>query len=806
MIENYLKVGFRNITKNKIYSFINIAGLTIGFACCIIIASFIQLELSYDTFHKNANNIYRVNLFGKIGDNEFNVANSPAPLASALLQDYPEVENSVRIQRRQDTFIKKGTTVINEPNFFYADSTIFDVFTLNLIEGNSEIVLSEPNSILITPAMVKKYFNKINPVGKSIILDDDTEYLITGIVEEMPANSHFHFDFLASMQSIEVEFSPLWVSNNVYTYVVLNKKSSGEDLENKLPQMVETRVGPQIQAMMGMSYDDFNKSGNSIKFFVEPLKDIHLSSTTYANIEPGGDIDSVYIFTAIAIVILLLACINFVNLTTSRSSRRSNEVGIRKVLGSHRSSIIKQFLSESLLLTFISLLLSIGLIEAILPLFNSIIGKEIGINYFSNWEIIPVIIITAIIVGILAGSYPAFLLASFRPISVLKGKSTSGGQGERFRSVVVVFQFTITIILLSSTFIIYNQLEYVQNKKLGYNNEQVIILPTISELGNQKIAFKNSLLENSNILKASLSSSLPNRRISATIFRKHNAEENKNYAFVYNFVDYEFLDTYELELKEGRFFSKKFSTDTNTVLINETAVLELGLDKPIGKSLVIPDENEGEVNELKIIGIVKDFHFENLRKKIRPIVFALNEEKEARFLSLKISPQNISATINLLENKWEEFLPGKAFEYQFMDEDFNLYYQEEMRTGKLFSSFTFLAVFIACLGLLGLISFSVEQRTKEIGIRKVMGASITTILMLLSKDFVKWLIIANLLAIPVVYYSMNQWLQNFAYRDSIAPMVFVLAGLLSLIISFLTVSSHTIKAAMANPVDSLRNE
>jgi len=806
MIDNYFKVGYRNITKNKIYSFINIAGLAIGFACCIIIASFIQLELSYDTFHEKADKIYRVNLFGKIGDNEFNVANSPAPLAEALLQDYPEVESAVRIEKIQDTFVKNGTSVINEPNFFYSDSTIFDVFTLNLIEGNKETALSAPNSVLITPEIANKYFGSKHPVGESIILDDGTEYLIKGIVEAMPSNSHFHFDFIASLNTIEDKLSPLWVSNNVYTYIVLNKESTANNLENKLPKMVEARVGPQIQAMMGMSYDDFNKGGNSIKFFVEPLKNIHLSSTTYANIEPSGNIESIYVFTAIAFVILLLACINFVNLTTSKSSRRSNEVGIRKVLGSCRSSLIKQFLSESLLLTFIALLLSIGLIEALLPIFNNIIGKEILINYFTNWEVIPIIICTTIIVGILAGSYPAFLLASFKPTSVLKGKNISGNQGERFRGIVVVFQFAITIILLASTFIIYNQLEYVQNKKLGYNSDQIIVLPTINELGSQKIAFKNSLLEDSNILKASLTSSLPNRRTSATVFRKHNAEENKNYAFAYSFVDYDFLDTYELELKDGRYFSKEFTTDTSAVLINETAVAELGFNNPIGSSLEIPDENNGEAIELKIIGIVKDFHFQNLREKIRPMVLTLNEEQEARFLSLKVSAEELAQTVRIIEDKWKEFLPGKAFEYQFMDEDFEAYYQDEKRTGQLFTSFTVLAIFIACLGLLGLISFSVEQRTKEIGIRKVLGASVPTILVLLSKEFLKWLIIANIIAIPIVYYFMNAWLQNFAYRDSIAPTVFILAGLLSFVISFLTVTSHTLKAAIANPVNSLKNE
>jgi putative ABC transport system permease protein len=806
MIKNYIKIAFRNITNNKIYSFINIVGLAIGIACCVIIASFIQSELSYDNFHENGDNICRVNLFGKIGDNEFNVANSPTPLAEALREDFPEVVKSVRIERVQDTFIKHNNTIIKEGNFFYADSTIFEVFTIKLTEGNPKSALSSPNNVVITEKIAKKYFGTKHPIGETIIKDDGTEFLITGIVKELPTNSHFHYDFIASMSTIEDQLGTMWVSNDVYTYILLSDGSSAIELENKLPKMVEARVGPQIETLMGVSFNDFNKGGNSIKFFVQPLKDIHLSSGTYANIEPGGSLESIYIFTAIAIVILLLACVNFVNLTTARSIRRSSEVGIRKVLGSYKARLVQQFLSESVLITFISLLVAVGLIEILLPIFNSISGKEIHVSYFTNWEVIPILLCITVFVGILSGSYPAFLLASYKPALVLKSKGANGIKGGKFRGAVVVFQFSITIILLASTLIIHDQLTFVQNKNLGYDNNQMLVLPTVNELGNQKIAFKTEMLKNSNISKATLTSSLPNRRLSATIFQKGNSEDNQNYAFTYCYVDYDFMDTYELELKEGRFFSNEFSTDTASVLINETAVAELGFENPLNEGMKIPDEETGGMIELKIIGVVKDFHMENLREEIRPLVIALNTEREASFLSLKINTENLSQSIALVEEQWNKFLPGKAFEYQFMDDDFNTYYMEEQRTGHLFTSFTILAIFIACLGLLGLISFSVEQRTKEIGIRKVLGASISTILIMLSKEFAKWIIISNVIAIPIVYYFMNQWLENFAYRGNITFSVFIIAGLFSLIIATITVSFHTVKAAIANPVKSLKYE
>jgi putative ABC transport system permease protein len=806
MFKIYLKITIRNLLKYKAYSSINIVGLAIGMACCILIFFFVQNELRYDRFHKNAAQIYRVGLKGIIGTEEFNVANAPAPLAETLVREFPEVLHATRVVRAGEIYIRYQDKRFKEENFRYVDSTFFDVFTVEGIRGDIKSALKLPNSVILTPSTAQKYFGTEDPLGKTIIMEDGTEYQVSGIAKEFPQNSHFHFDFLGSLTSLEVSRDQFWIANKAHTYIVLQKDYPPDQLEAKFPDMVRKYVGPLVQNLMGIAYDDFVSSGNSFGFFLQPLLDIHLHSNLGAELEPNNDIKTIYIFSAIGFIILLIACINFINLATARSTRRANEVGVRKVLGSNRFQLMLQFLGESVVFSLIAIFMAIALMELLLPFFNELAGKNLEIRFLDNWFLLPGLIGVALFVGILAGSYPAILLASFQPVSVLKDKFHSGLKGGRIRNGMVVFQFAASIILLVSTLVVYGQLQYIRNERLGFNKEHVLVIPNAGVLGEQQQAFKNELTQNSDIVNVSYSSSLPGRSLSATFFKSENSAEGENHALLYFMADYDFLNTFHLELTEGRYFSRGNSTDSMAVLINAAAVKSLNLTDAVGKPLFLPGDTPEENYTLNIIGVLKDFHMQSLHEKIRPLVVALIEASDVKYVSLKIKPENIQETLNFLESKWLDFVEERPFEYFFLDDDFDRMYRSEIRTAKIFSTFAILAIFVACLGLLGLASFTVERRTKEIGIRKVHGASVAGILFLLSKEFAKWVLLANLIAWPIAWFSMNSWLENFAYRIGIGWWMFVLAGGLALVIALITVSYQAVKAAVMNPVDALRYE
>ena len=807
MLSNYFKTVLRHLLKNKIYTFINIFGLAIGLASFLYISLYVLNEMSYDRFHEKAKNIHLVGFQYHIGSNQFDMALGPCPLAAALVNEFPEVETATRIftktYRGNYNFVEYDNKQYREELFFYADSSVFDVFTIPFISGNPKTALLHPYSIVLTPTMVKKYFGSDNPMGKMVKLEDGNLYTITGVVHPFPPNSHFRFDFLASFNSLDKSRDPDFYDTAVYTYIVLNEKALAADLEAKFPAFARQHYKPIIAKLMGLSVEEFEAKGNKLGFCLVPLLDLHLHSPLTNDFESRGDIKGVYIFIAIALIILIVACINFINLTTARSSQRANEVGVRKVVGSSRKQLVAQFLAESIFLCSVAVIMALVCVYLCLPFLNQLTGTEISLSVLTSWFLLPAILIFTLVVGTTAGSYPAFLLASFQPIFVLKGKGQSNSKGKGFRNALVVFQFTASIILFIGTIIISHQIEFMRKKNLGFNKEHVVVVQSAQKLGTSQISFKNNLLQHPDIISASYSDCLPKLMLEIKPFQKEGSASDENHLFITMFSDYDFIKTYQPELAQGRFFDKQFSTDSTAILLNEAAVTDLEFDYPLEKRLLL---NLHGVKPLNVIGVFKDFHLEPLHYKIRPFAALLLSNQTAPLLSIRIRPGGIPKTLQDIEETWSRFVPGQPCEYVFYDEQFDKDYRAEIQSGKILTSFSALAIFIACLGLFGLASFTAEQRTKEIGIRKVFGATITHILTLLIKDFTKWLLYANLLAWPIAYFIMNKWLQHFAYRTTISWSVFIYVGIMTSVIAIGTITWQAIRAALSNPVESLKYE
>lgn len=802
MLKSYFKIAFRNLIRFKAYSLINIFGLAIGIAACIIILLFVTDEVSFDKHNEKAERIYRVHTRGKLLGNELNMAVSPAPLGETMVNDFPEVTASARIFYTPNMLIRYKDNVFNETRFFWADSSILDIFTIRFIQGDPKTALDQPHTVILTESLTEKYFGNEDPMDKIINMEDGTPYTIKGVIENCPPNSHFRYDMFASLSSWGGnERNDFWVSNNFYTYILLKEGTSATGLQKKLPEFARKYAGPQLQQLLGITFDEALARGYNYEFIMQPLVNIHLNSHLDYEIEPNSDIRYVYIFSVIALFILFIACINFMNLSTARSSIRSKEVGIRKVLGSSKARLVLQFLAESTLLTFFSVLIAIVLVEIFLPSFGTLAGKELRTGYFDNFLVIPALVITIIIVGTIAGTYPAFFLSSFQPVKVLKGGAGAVSRNW-LRSGLVIFQFTITIVLFICTFIVAGQMKYIQEKNLGFDKEHVLVIQRAWTLENQVQAFKDELMKNTDIISVSNTDNLPGRNFNQTVFKPEDAPLSQQYPLATMGTDYDFAKTLGLKVLDGRFFSKEISTDTTAVVLNEEAVKFMELKDPLGKRLILPGQNNPPIT---IVGILRDFHYESLRQKIRPLAVFINKGG-TQFLAVRIKPHKVSQSVHFIQGQYKKFVPDKPFEYFFLDDDFNNLYQSEQKTGQIFSAFSILAIFIACLGLLGLTAFTVERRIKEIGIRKVLGASVSKIIFLIAKEFLKWIIIANLIAWPIAYYFMNNWLENFAYRAGITLWSFIYSGVIALIIALLTVSSQIIKAAASNPVEALRYE
>ncbi len=807
MIKNYLKIALRNLWKSKGFSFINIFGLAIGIAVCLLIMLFVIDEVSYDKYNKKADRIYRVDGDVKFGGTHFILAVAPDPMGPTLKKDYPQVEQYVRFRDRGGFRIKKGNENLQENKVIHADSTLFDLFTLPMIAGDPKTALTEPKSVVITERISKKYFNSTDVVGKLFIVNDTNNYKITGVIKNIPTQSHFNFDFFVSMSSIDESRQNNWLSNNFNTYILLKENTDAKSFESKLKDVVNKYVGEQAQQFLNMSMADFRKAGNFDDYNLTPLTKIHLHSDKVAELGANGNLQYVYIFSAIGIFILLIACVNFMNLSTAHSSNRAKEVGVRKVLGSMKQSLVYQFLSESILISFIALIFAVVFAALLLPYFNQLSGKEIELGLFSKGWLIPSLLLIVVIVGLLAGSYPAFYLSSFQPVSVLKGKLAKGFKSGWFRSSLVIFQFAISIILIIGTVVINNQLKFINNKKLGFDREQVFIIKNTYSLGNQAKTFKNELLNISGVQNVTMTGFLPtgDYRNDSPLYPEATLDQKKAVAMQNWTVDESYIPALQMQITKGRNFSSQMPTDSSALIINEAAAKLLNFDDPINKTLYyITSLKNKTVKEYHIVGVIKDFNFNSLRQIVSPLALFYGEEKGS--VAMQIKTDNISSLIAQVENKWKSIVPGQPFNYSFMNDDFNKIYSSEQRVGKIAMTFSILAILIACLGLFGLVTYAAEQRTKEIGIRKVLGATVSNIVTMLSKDFLILVTIAAFIAFPVAWWAMNKWLQDFAYRINISWWIFIVAGVVALLIALITVSFKAIKAAIANPVKNLRTE
>lgn len=814
MIKGFIKVSFRNLIRFKTHSLINIAGLAVGITCFITLSLFIKDELSYDKFFKNADSIYRIYVKSSINGQESNNCKTGAPLGATMMRDFPEVLSYTRIGYFGSHVLKYKDKVFRAWSLYTADSTFFNVFSLQLISGNPKTALVNPNSVVLTESVAKTFFGDENPVGKILRVDSSGSYLVTGVMEDFPEHSSFKCKILLSMSTYPVTENNHWLDMWYETYVILKKGTDPNALQKKLEKIVYNDVGPQAELVIGVPIREFLNKGNRWGFYLQPLTSIYLSSQRDYGIDPNtewsdqktSDIEYVYIFSAVAIFILLLAVINFMNLTTARSETRAKEVGIRKTLGSNKPKLIGQFLTESIMVCFFSVILSMALLEIILPAFNQFTDKNLSLNLFSNPFVVPALLLFTVIVGIIAGSYPAFYLSSFKPVHLLKSKPDSNNSKSIFRSGLVVIQFAVSITLLIGTVIIKNQLDYLQEKKLGFNKENLYAIKNAGILDERLEPFKQELLKNPNIITLTNSSVMFTTGIPGNgyLYNKRIGTDPISSQFID--VDYNFLKTFQIPMIEGRFFSKEFPTDTTAVVINQAMMKECNTKDPIGKEITqLGIGNEAKT--YKIIGVAKNFNYQSLHQQIHPLIFFLHKVRQpANVLTIRVSSTGLKNTIGFINDTWEKFSNGEGIYSAFVDRDIAKLYDSEEKVSIVATIFSGLAIFIACLGLFGLASFVTEQRTKEIGIRKALGASVSELVMMLSKEFTKWIILANLIAWPVAYFVMKSWLQNFAYRINLNIWVFITAGLAALVIALLTISFHAIKAALANPIESLRYE
>jgi putative ABC transport system permease protein len=793
--------------KNRTFSIINILGLAIGLCCFLLIALWVMDELSFDKYNKKADRIYRINSDIKFGGSELKLPVASDMMGPMLKKDYPQVEQYTRIYANGGLLIKKDGQFINESSLVWGDSTLFEVFTLPAVSGDPKTALNEPNSVVITESAAKKYFNSTDAVGKILETNDEggTNYKITAVIKDIPHNSHFKFTMIFSMDNVHYQWGQ-FVSHNFFTYLLLKPGVDYKEFEKNFKQYVDKYVIPQAaQFMQIKSMDEFEKAGNKLAYSLTPLRKIHFQTDRNFDLSPPGSLQYVYIFSAIAIFILLIACINFMNLTTARSANRAREVGIRKVLGTERKSLMAQFLAESTLMVVLSLVLAIAVAVLILPLFNNVSTKSMTIQSLFSPIILPLLIALPFAVGLIAGSYPAFYLSAFKPIQVLKG-NLAGKKSGGLRSTLVVFQFAISIFLIIGTIIIYSQLNYIQNKNLGFNKDQLLIINNAYTLRTNAEAFKNEMMKETGVVHGTLSGFLPinSSRNDYTFSSEPVLTSKTGLDMQIWTIDHDYIPTMGMQMLKGRNFSPELKTDSTAVILNETASKLFGFgDDPVGKKIYNHD-NDGKLITMNVIGMVKNFHFASLRENIGPLSFTLG--RNITSASFKVVAANIPSVLKSAAAKWKTMAPGMPFSYQFMDEGFDEMYRSEQRVGKIAMIFSILAIFIACLGLFGLATFIAEQRTKEIGIRKVMGASVNGIVRLLSKDFLKLVIIAFVVAVPVGWYFMNKWLQDFAYRISISWWVFVFAGVAAMLIAIITVSFQAVRAALHNPVDNLRTE
>lgn len=793
MILNYIKIALRNCQKHKIYSFINALGLAVGMACCILVFMYVRQELSYDRYHKDGERIFRIAQKIRKEAAELDTARVATPLIPAIRESFPEVESAVRFQLATwDSLVEREETKFYEDWVMIAENDIFDVFTIPFIRGNPEKALERPATVVITEKIAQKYFGPADPVGQTLVLWGN-QVEVTGVVADYPDNTHLKYDIIISLSGFERTWNlDNWGWTGFYAYVKLNPFVDPQKFEEKISHIANIYAKEELE-----------EGGVDVRFYLQPIASIHLHSNLVSEIDVPGNLRDVYIFSVIGMLILLISCINFTNLATARAANRAKEVGVRKVVGAHRSQLARQFLLESLLTSLISLLISLIFVAFVLPYFNLLTGQSFGIQDLFKPSILLILLGFSGFVGFMAGSYPAFLLSRFMAVRILKGLKGQTLKGNLLRKVLVVAQFSITIMLAIGTLSVYKQIDFMKNKHLGFDKHQKLIIP--AEMGNRVESVKDEFLNYPAITGATAVWNAPGRLANLIEARLVGEVEEKTQSMNYYYVDCDFVPEYKIEMVAGRPFQENIQTDiTNTFLLNETASRAFGFSSPeeaIGKKMY--EGGSGGIGT--IIGVTKDFHYKGLQTKVEPLVLQWRPSYFS-YLSLTVRTENLSDTLSFVKKKWQELRLGGLFTYFFLDEDFNRHYRSEESLGRLYATLTLLAVLLSCLGLAGLSSFTAEQRTKEIGIRKILGASVPNILVLLAGEFTKWVMVASLIAWPVAYFAIHRWLLGFAYRTNPNIWVFGLSAVFAFLIAVLTVSYQSVKAAIANPVNSLRYE
>jgi putative ABC transport system permease protein len=822
MFRNYLKIAFRSLRKSRGFTALNIIGLASGLGVCLLIVLYVTDELSYDRYNVNADRIYRVDEDAYINNTRFVSANTSKFFGPALVASYPKIQQMVRFRDPGDLFVRKGNDHVLDHHFTFADSTIFKVFTLPMIAGDPNTALNNPHSIVIDESAARRYFNSTDVIGRTLEVGSNNRLLkITGVIRDMPEQSQFHFSFIRPLREAYNFNNPSdddWLSSNYYTYILVQPGATRAEVQKDVDEVVNLNVGRALQEMFHVSVADLGKAGNHFRYPITPLTDVHLHSNKSYELEANSNIQYIYIFSVIAVLILLIACVNFMNLSTARSANRAKEVGIRKVAGSTKGHLIAQFLTESILLSLFSLVLALGIAVLLLPMFNLLAGKSLHTEVLLSGRFLPVLILLVLVVGFLAGSYPAFYLSSFQPSDVLKGKIAAGFRSRWLRSSLVVFQFFISIGLIVSTLVIYRQLHYIRNKEVGFNRDQVLVIHNIGSLGQDGTTnLRKDLLTLAGVTDATVTSDIPtaasDQYRQPGWFRDASLDARKAIFMTTLNVDDHYVPTLGMQIVKGRNFDlAQFPTDSTAVLLNEAAVAMLGVKDPL--NLLIYNRAD-EINPnggdhfkplaFHVVGVVKDFNYNSMHDKIHPLVMTVNTFNWGN-MAIRFHTNDVFPLVQQVETKLHAAKQGLPFNYSFMDDDFDKLYHAEQQTGQIFITFSVFAILIACLGLFGLVTYAAEQRTKEIGIRKILGARVSGIVGLLSRDFTMLVGIAALIAFPVAWWAMYKWLETFAYRTEISWWIFLVAGAVALAIALLTVSIQTVRAALANPVKSLRSE
>ena len=814
MIKSYILVALRNLWRNRGYASINISGLAIGLATSIFIFLYVINELSYDRFHEKSDRIYKAWISGMMPTGEMHDAVTAGPMAGALLADYPEVEKVVRIRQYGGFLVRSGDRKFNETeqDFMFTDSTFFDLFSFRLLKGDPKTCLKEPRSIVLTQEYARKYFGTGDPIGKTLKIEQDTNVsVVTGVMEDFPENSHFHAKMLGSINTLPQNRDNLsWVNQNFHTYLILAEGTDVEAFEASLYDMVVKYVGPIVQQVMGIDLEQFEAAGNAYGYRLMPLTDIHLHSNLRFDIEPAGNPLYVYLFLVAAILILVIAGINFMNLATAQSSSRAREVGLRKLVGSRKPQLVTQFLTESVVLSLLALAVALILVYILMPGYNNLIQMNLDFKIFSQSWILPLLILFAICIGILSGAYPAFVLASFRPSVVLTSKKSAGRGGKSIlRKLLIVMQFTTTIVILLGTVVVNRQLTFMQKKDPGFGKDNVLVVHRSDVLDHSIDAFKEEVNGHSNVIIAANSTHIPSGGFWGNAHWLEGRGRNDIYTLATYRTSYDFEKALDLELVDGRFFSRDMSTDSIGIVVNEAALKVLGIDDPLNTRFFQPSYVGNPDEFMPIIGVVKDFHYESMQTEIKPMAIHFMPGNQEGKLIIKLGDGNRKETIDFIQSKWEGLTAEHPFEYTWLDEEFGRLFDDEKNTGQLLAIFSILSIVVTCLGLLGLISYATSQRRKEIGIRKIMGASIKLVMSLFSKETSYLLGISALLSIPA-YFGIRAWLQKFAYHLDLQWglyfLVLVFVSLIVLFLALLTVSFHSYRAAAANPVESLRYE